>query len=297
MRRVGATAPPGEFKAALAKAWKAAQSVSDEEVRKRFGTTRGYRDFCVLLRECALQQGARILAIGTGGGMGGRRAVYAASVIREQYAGAAVEELNLGDSAPLTNGPVPAERRFDLVVTHSFLHYVPEFHPVCEWVCESVKPGGGYLMANEPNVRFWRNEECVREMERVGAAESRRDRLWKLANPGSYLAKARQVLEGRPSRDEFAEASRLLREWMHLRADLTVEEILAIVEPHRGGLSWAELAAGPLSGMRLENVRTSGYVRRDNPARVPARWREADGSLASRYPLDGCSFSALWRKP
>jgi SAM-dependent methyltransferase len=292
MRRVGAATPPDDFAAALARAWRAAQSVSDEEIRKRFGMTRGYQDFCGLLRECAPPPGARVLAIGSGDRMGGRRAEYAASVVREQYDRAAVEELNWGDKGP----PIIFLGGFDLVVTHSFLHYLPDFRPVCEWICGRVKPGGAYVMANEPNLRFWRNPECVQKMEEVGASESRWQRLSKLANPGSYLAKARRVLQGRASRDDFAEASRLVRERMGLRADLTVVEIVAIVEPHRGGLSWDELAAGPLFGTRLETVRTSGYVRRDNPARVPARWRELDESLASRYPLDGCSFSALWRK-
>lgn len=296
MRRVGAAAPAAEFTAVVAEALRRTQSVSDEEIRRRFDTTRGYEDFCLLLRQAGAPHGARILAIGCAEGMG-RRAAYAAGVTRRHYAGAEVEELNWGDNGPPENGEEPEEGRFDLVVTHSFLHYLPDFGPACERIGEMLKPGGGYVMASEPNVRFWRNPECVGEMERVGTAESRRRRLLKLLNPMCYMAKARRILQGRDDGDPFADAGRMVRERMGLRADLTAREIADILEPHRYGLSWAELKAGPFSGMRLERVRTSGYVKRDNPARVPARWQELDTRLAARYPLDGCMFSALWRKP
>ncbi len=98
MRRVGAEAAPAEFTAALARALRLAQSISDDEIRRRFGTTRAYEDFCALLHAGAPPHGGRILAIGSGEGMGGRRAVYPASVVRDRYDGAAaVEELNWDD--------------------------------------------------------------------------------------------------------------------------------------------------------------------------------------------------------
>jgi hypothetical protein len=152
-------------------------------------------------------------------------------------------------------------------------------------------------MANEPNVRFWRNAECVRVMERVGDAESRRRRMLKLMNPVSYGAKVVRVLKRTKRDDPFAEAGRLVRERMGLQADLTPGEIVAILEPHRGGLDLDEMEAGALARMRLEAVRTSGYVHRDNPEQVRVRWRPLDEDLAARYPLDGCMLSALWRKP
>ncbi|PWT93405.1 MAG: hypothetical protein C5B56_00765, partial [Proteobacteria bacterium] len=58
------------------------------------------------------------------------------------------------------------------------------------------------------------------------------------------------------------------------------------------GLDWTDLSAG----FKLEAVRTSGYIMRDNPARIPARWREVQERLSSQFPLDGCSYSAFWRK-
>jgi hypothetical protein len=101
----------------------------------------------------------------------------------------------------------------------------------------------------------------------------------------------------------------LLRGRLGLTRDLTAKEIVRIIDPHlpdhqvgdfqmgSEGLSWSQLESGPLFGLRIEGVRTSGYVLRHNPDVIPQRWRALDEKLALHYPLDGCSFSALWRKP
>ena len=92
-----------------------------------------------------------------------------------------------------------------------------------------------------------------------------------------------------------------------LAADLSAAEISRIIDPHMptdgesrrgpGGLDWSALAAGPLSGMTIRAVRTSGYIEQSNPAVLPARWRARDREFSDRFPLDGCSFSMLWHKP
>lgn len=299
MRRiVGAAPAPAEFKAILGEVYHAARGISDHEMRSRFRKTRAYAAFRALLREVAPPAGARILAIGCGPRMAGRGAAYAASVVRECFPGTVVEELNLQnevqpEASRVCHGEEPS---FDLVVTHSFLHYVDELRRVCEWIGGMLRPGGRYLMANELNVRFWRNPEIVREMRRVEAAESRRSRLLNYANPRRYLAKARRALRGRHSLDAIARTNRLLHQRLDLDGDLTAREITLILEPYIDGMSWADLESGALSFMRLETVRTSGYLMREDPAHVPARWRALNENLAARYPLDGHTFSALWRQ-
>jgi hypothetical protein len=105
-----------------------------------------------------------------------------------------------------------------------------------------------------------------------------------------------------------AGVNRLLRARLGMRGELTAKEVLRIVDPHErddspgtyrlgsDGLEWEALAAGPLSGFALESVRTSGYLVRDNPVRVPRRWRALDRDLTMRFPLDGRVFTALWRR-
>jgi hypothetical protein len=111
-------------------------------------------------------------------------------------------------------------------------------------------------------------------------------------------------VRGGATPDTVARINLHLRSKFGLQDDLTVKEIVRLADPHQpdehpgdfvygsDGLDWASLSCG----FKLDEVRTSGYVMRENPARVPDRWRKLNDDLASRYPLDGCSFSALWRK-
>ena len=205
--------------------------------------------------------------------------------------------------------PAIPQRRYDLVVSHSLLHFVHDPGPVCRLLHELIAPGGAYVMANEPNARFWMNPVCFarwkrpakRKLARAACVSSHRPRA-------TGLVCGRLAHPGEP-RDWVARMNMLLRQRIGLTAELSAKEIVRIIDPHlpdhypgdyplgSQGLSWSDLEAGPLLGLRVDAVRTSGYVLRDNPERVPERWRPIDEKLASDFPLDGCSFSALWHKP
>ncbi len=303
MRRVGAALPPEEFAAAVAEAFRKVRTISDSTMDERFRRTRAYGDFRALLREAALPPRALVLALGCGPGMAGRSAAFAAAVTREVYPEAKIEQ-----AAFTPRGRAQPSARYKLVVTHSLLHFLLDPAPLGAFLRCALEPGGCYVMANEPNARFWRNAECLSALDRADAAEARRHRLKRYTDPARYAAK---LLRGiRPARrpDATASVNRLLRQRFGLRGELTAPEIARISDPHApharfgedtlgcGGLDWSELEAGPLAGLRVETARVSGFVMRDNPDPVPERWRALDRCLAERYPLDGCSFSALWRR-
>jgi hypothetical protein len=303
MWRVGAVARPADFVAAVVDAWRAVEAVTEAEVQARFRATRAYRNFRGALR-LAARSGARVLAIGFGRGFGGRSSAYAASVAREVFSSAEIREIDRLDVTPETlSDPRPP---YDIVVTHSLLHFVYEFRPFCRLIRQLVAPGGAYVMANEPNARFWSNAECVRRMREAAASQSRSNRLRKFVDPARYWGRIRRFGRRKPCSSERING--ILRERFHLTASLTPKEIVRLIDPYLpdgypgvspiggDGISWAALAEGPLSGMELQNVVTSGYVLRGNPDVVPERWRAIDERLASQYPQDGCSFTAVWRK-
>jgi SAM-dependent methyltransferase len=303
MWRVGAAVRPVDFVSAVVDAWRAVEVVTEAEVQARFRATRAYRDFRDTLRRAG-RPGLRALAIGCGRGLAGRSAAYAASVVREVYSSAEIVEIDRLDVTPETLAD--SREPFDLVVTHSLLHFVYDFRPVCRLIRSLVAPGGVYVMANEPNSRFWANPECVREMKRIAEAESIEIRLRKLISPSRYWGRIRRL--GRPKARWSDQINQILRDRLHLTDSLTEKEIVRIIDPylpdpHPGkceiggeGINWTELEAGPLDGMRLEATTTSGYVLRANPDPVPERWRDVDEQFSARLPLDGCSFTALWRK-
>jgi SAM-dependent methyltransferase len=299
MRRVGASVPASEFIDAVIEAFRVVEPVPDAVIYARFRRTRAWHDFCELLRQAALPAGARILCIGCGPALAGRSAVYASAVVREVYPSAHPDLFDI-DCKPWNF----ESGRFDCVVSHSLLHYAYDPLPICESIYRLVATGGVYIMANEPNASFWSNPECMRELRRVDSAESWRRRWHRYTDPSRYLSKLVRTMRLTAPPDTVSGINRLLRQRFGLQESLTAKEIARIVDPYKGdtnpgefahgadGLDWTDLAAG----FMLEGVRTSGYVMRDNPARVPERWREVDNRLASLFPLDGCSFSALWRK-
>ena len=301
MVRVGATTDATGFAEMVAECYRIVEPVADAEVQERFRSGRAYQDFRAALQETRVKADARVLAIGCGRGLAGRGASYAAAVIREVHPAAVIDEVNY------TAGAAPPGTAYDMVVTHSILHFALDPAPLCRFVLSALTPRGCYVMADEPNARFWANAECVAALERVSAAETRRRRLRRYADPSRYVGRLLRAVRQERSRDVAAEVNRLLRERLGTRGDLTENEILRIVDPHapdrmRGeyrlgsdGLDWDWMAAGPLADLELKSVRTSGYVMRDNPARIPERWRELDRELAERFPLDGCCFTALWQ--
>jgi SAM-dependent methyltransferase len=305
MWRVGASVRPAEFVEAVVETWRTVEIVSDQEVQARFRTSRTWRDYRALLQ--SLEPPSRVLAVGCGHGLAGRSSAYAASVVREVFPSRTRTSIGRLDLTPYTLAEVRAP--YDLVVTHSLLHFLYDPKPVCRLILQMVAPGGVYIMANEPNARFWSNPECVREMNEVGEIEGRRRRFRRLASPARYWSRLRRFAHAGEPQDWIERMNKLLQQRLGLSGDLTPKEIVRIIDPHipdsypgefpmgRDGLNWSELESGPLFGLRLDTVRTSGYVMRDNPDRVPDRWRPMDEKLASLYPLDGCAFSALWRKP
>ncbi len=304
MWRVGAGVRPTEFVQAVVEAFRTVEVISEDAVEARFRASRPFRDFTALLRETPLSA-ARVLAIGCGRGLAGRGSSYAAAVIRETCAPGAIAELDCLDLTPDT---LPQARApYQLVVTHSLLHFLHDLKPIGRLLLQMIAPGGRYIMANEPNARFWTNPECVRGMQEAGAWEGRRKHLRKYIDPARYWSRLRRLAFGE-QRDSIGEMNALLRDRLGLTGELTAKEIVRIVDPHLPdgrpgefplgceGLDWSQLESGPLFGLRLEAVRTSGYVMRENPDRIPERWRATDEKLASLYPLDGCSFSAQWSR-
>jgi SAM-dependent methyltransferase len=303
MWRVGAVVRPAEFVAAVVDAWRAVEIVTEEEVQARFRASRAWRDFSDVLRMAAMP-GARVLAIGCGRGFAGRSSAYAASVVREVFHSAEVADIDRLDVTPELLSE--AREPYDIVVTHSLLHFVYEFRPLCRLVQSLVAPGGAYVMANEHNSRFWSNPECVRAMKAAAAAESRQKRIRKLFDPARYWRRIQRL--GRPKPSWSDRMNEILRARFHLTADLTQKEIARIIDPYmpdpfsgecpigKDGMNWADLEGGALGQMRLERMVTSGYVMRSNPERLPQQWRAVDESLSAKFPLDGCSYTALWRK-
>src|SRR5262249_16721627 len=145
---------------------------------------------------------------------------------------------------------------YGCVVTHSLLHFLFDPLEVCEAIHGLVTPRGMYVMANEPNSRFWANPVCVRELRRVDGLESRGGRLRRYVDPLRDWSRLVRTVRPETATNTIAGINRMLRERFGLHGDLTVKEIVRIVDPHQpdanpgefrygsDGLDWNDLSAG-----------------------------------------------------
>src|SRR5206468_4165104 len=128
MWRVGAGVHPAEFVERVVETFRAVEVVAEEEVQARFRASRPYADFVGLLRAAA-RPGLRIIVIGCGRGLAGRSSAYAASVVRETLDSGEIGAMDCVDLIP--GCPPEARVPYDLVVTHSLLHFLLDPTPVC----------------------------------------------------------------------------------------------------------------------------------------------------------------------
>lgn len=312
MERVGARVPPGEFIEGVIDVFHEVWNKPEATMRFRFRQGRALRDFVDLLSESRLPAEARILVVGCGNGFGGRGPGFAADVVQEFYGSNSLVEIVRMEITPriLETCTVPNSQSqgFALVVTHSLIHYLFDMRPFFTLVNRLLEPGGKYLMANEPNSRFWQNSECLKTLKLKESMERRRKRALRFLDLRRYWRRiARSMASGEPS-DSFAVMNRILRGRFGLCGDLTVSEILHVSDPHMpdatspgfrlgsNGLDWEDLQP-VIRPLQLECTRTSGYLGQENLDRIDKNWRDVDRRMAALYPLDGCSFGALWRKP
>jgi hypothetical protein len=311
MDRVGASVTPEAFVSAVVQTFVKINDTPEDVIRNRFRQTRSFEDFQSLLREAAVTPSTRILAVGCESGFAGRRSGYAEDVIRTIYCPGKVEVDRLEVSPCLLRhwrehaGNYP---RYRLVVSHSLLHFIHYLKSFCDLIQSLIVPGGEYLMANEPNARFWKNPECLQALKTMDEAEHRHNRLRRAFNPQRYISKALTAIRGKKA-DFETRINRELKTVLGLRGELTLKEVERIADPYlpdpqTGGFSFGadgfdpqDLEATLLSGLKARSVRSSGYLRRDNIAAIPPLWRRLDQQLAARYPKDGVSLSILWWKP
>ncbi len=312
MARVGAEMPAGEFVRVVVEVFQEVWYKPEAAMRSRFRQSRSYRDFVGLLAAVPLAQRARVLAVGCGAGFGGRGPGFVADVVEARLRERPNVTVHRMEITPwILESPAAetgASGRYSLVVTHSTLRYIFDYRPLCRLLDSLVEPGGRYLMANEPNARFWNNTVCRDALRLKESAERHRKDLARLTDPQRYWNKALRWLHLERETSPFARMNQILRGRLGLRGDLTPAEIQHINEPHMpegspesfrlgsNGVDWERMQE-IFPALRLELVRTSGYVARDNPHRLFGEWKVADRALALRYPLDGCSVGALWRKP
>jgi SAM-dependent methyltransferase len=192
---------------------------------------------------------------------------------------------------------------FDLVITSSVLHHIPDVAGFLERVGAILSPGGIYLQVHEPHSAALAGEVLrgrIRELESAleehatrpssrvarifrGCHRRVRWRVSQLLGTGDYLGRVNAQLLARGV----------------VRAPLTDKEIWSVTDIHdhaEGGISTAELA-GKLTGCRLLAWHTYAFFGKLR-SQLPEGFRRGEDRLAAEGDRDGLKIASAWiREP
>lgn len=308
MERVGRPMPPEDFISLVFEAFTASRErTAGDHLPQTFRQCPSFQSFCSALTGAKerLPHEPSILIMGAGADVLGRNSSYAASVTREVF----------GPHCTLTPLDVTTrmiytepQQRYDLVVTHSLAHFFFDQESLYSFISRSINPRGGYVMGNEPNRRFWVNQDVQTAYRRMVESERLRRRVRGYLNPRFYVKRLVSMLRAPESEHHAFERSVNL--YLHKRydfqGDLTLKEMDRIIDPFfpdelpgdhplgGNGLDWDNEVSAMLPGFSLEWVASARFMGKQNPQNMRPKWQRLNAELLAKHPLDGNVFSALW---
>jgi predicted TPR repeat methyltransferase len=317
INRVRAPLAPADFIEAVSVAFQEQQKENSEpSMAQRFRTEPSFHLFReALLRARGSGSVGRVCVLGCGQGFAGEPADFAADVVREVFGAAAPPEILVVNLTPSLlrespqrvlagSGAKDATGEIDLVVVHSFLHYVLDIASVFGLIRYLLNEHGGLILSHEPNARFWQNKTCQSALVRL--RNQRRSTKFR-----SYLRSARTRFGNRlrNSKPTFWEGVNSRLKDRHQFADsLTESEIRRVVDIHRpeatpgnfriglDGFDFDEISHAYLPGFSLKYVATTGHLGYISSASLPAAWQDVESQLEKQEPLCGSVFTAHWRR-
>ena len=197
-------------------------------------------------------------------------------------------------------GVLAEQPAFDLIVTNSVLHHLPDIQQFLRRVRALLRPGGIYVAGHEPCREFFEH----RELHAWTNLYRRWRRVRRLLNPATY----RRRLEGRVDEHdpEGATAAALLRLGL-IERPLPPGVIRQLIDIHvpgndeglglgLPGLSRDDLLSGELQGCDCRMSTSYAHIK-DSRASMGPAWRLVDRWLARRYPHAGSNFLLAVRRP
>lgn len=190
--------------------------------------------------------------------------------------------------------------RFDLLLTNSILHHLPDPSAQIAQLVELLTEDGVWINGHEPSNRFLKNEECFR----VFSNYQQQARWFRMLSPTVvYRALARALSLGdnpyARTADRAFEAGlflkrpseRLISELVDLHVPRTPEDALL-----GRGFDLRDLSRELSDSWRLIWSQTYNFLGPVYEGSVGTRWREQCDELRRRFPDDGANYCALWQR-
>lgn len=187
---------------------------------------------------------------------------------------------------------LPPGRRYDLIVTCSVLHHVPDLPEFLADVSGLQAPGGVFLHLQDPNGDFLGDPELRRRMARSPVAE----RLRRFT-PRRIIRRIYRELTGTQGQDYLSKTNRALIESGVVATPLSVHEIFSITDIHvqdGEGISITGMKS-LLPDYACLSQRSYGFFGK-LWSDLPKRRQRIEEDLIARLALNGLHIGALWRK-
>jgi len=188
---------------------------------------------------------------------------------------------------------LPAGEPYDIIVTSSVLHHVPDLTGFFQTVRSMQRPGGVFLHVQDPNGDYLSDPELNRRKAEVTPKAP--DWVQRL-HPRRILGRVQREITGHQGEDYISKTNRALISQGVIKEPLTVAELFAITDIHANegsGISIKELR-DLLPDYELLGQRSYGFFGQ-LPYGLPKRFAVREDELIAAGALNGFHIGAIWR--
>jgi SAM-dependent methyltransferase len=189
---------------------------------------------------------------------------------------------------------------FNLLLTNSLLHHLPNIEQTVSCLLPYLSEDAVWLAGHEPSARFFRNDECLRLLEKY--RRFRRYARWLVAR--NYAVQLRQLLRPNPLRAtaEVAFERGLFRK---RPSPAVIDKLVDFHVLHAGddlsdgrGLDISRMQAWFMADWHLRWSKSYSFLGPYPYARTPGKWVKRARLLEEKFPADGANLCMVWyRKP
>jgi 2-polyprenyl-3-methyl-5-hydroxy-6-metoxy-1,4-benzoquinol methylase len=184
-------------------------------------------------------------------------------------------------------------KHYDLIVTSSVLHHVPDLAAFLRTVRALQTDGGIFMHLQDPNGDFLNDPELKQRAEELSSTLP----AWiSRYTPSRILGRALRQFTGKQGEDYLSKTNRELMRLGVVSTPLTVEEIFAITDIHvldGHGISIADMRRW-LPDYKLLSQRSYGFFGLAESA-LPRRLKTIEQDLIARRALNGHTVAAVWK--
>jgi SAM-dependent methyltransferase len=194
-----------------------------------------------------------------------------------------------------TVNSLPAGNKYELIVTCSVLHHIPDLPAFLKAVRDRQPDGGVFLHVHDPNGDYLHDAELRERSARIskGAPPGWVRRL----APRGIIARLRRELTGPGKQDYLFKTNRALIEQGMISTPLSAQEIYAItdIQINSGGEGISISAVRSwLPDYDCLSLRSYGFFGTIWSS-LPAQYRKAEEDLIARRAPNGAKIGAAWK--